>query len=778
MKIKLKTRISLNSWIAFLLTVVLISGCAKQTIDKKQPVDYVNPFIGTKASGERASTDGRTHPGACVPFGMTKWIPANIDGISDPYKYVEGVGHMKLYPEPIKEEVFGFRGSHYPNGSHMRDYGSFDFMPIVGDLKFTSKERASKISHEKEFATPGYYSVYLEDFKTEAEVTATERCGYLRFSFPDTSNVHIIVDTRMGDGYVKILPEENRIIGYGAYSSFGRIKGYFVAEFNKPFSSFGTWDQEVSKDSKEASGENVMAYLSFETNGEENIEVKIGTSFIDYETAASNLKNEIGVKTFTDIKQEARDEWNEKLSKIEVEGGSEDDKIKFYTSLYLTQFEPRISSSGNRYYSTFDEKIHELPGGSNFYNDFSLWDTYRNKHALMCFLEPKIEGDMIQSLVYMYKQGGWLPKWPNPGYSSVMIGAPSTPVIVDAYLKGISNFDVESAYEGMIKNHMIKPDPKEFKHGMRYMGMDGIEYYKELGYVPYDKMRSSASKTVEAAFADWTLAQMAEKLGKEEDYEYFLKRSSNYKNLIDTTTGFLRAKDSNGKWIEPFDPISEKDYLTKGPDFRPRQNYPYITEGTPAHWTWHVMHDPQGLIKLLGGKKKFTEKLNHLLVKGEPYNFGEWNPWFNQSNQPVMHAAYLFNDAGSPWLTQKWIRTIMDKSYGTGPAGMVGNDDVGTMSAWYVFSAMGFYPVAPGELKYSLSSTVFDKVTIHLPDYLYGGKDFTIIAENNSPENMYIQSATLNGEPLNKPWIYHDDIKNGSTMILKMGPEPNKDWGR
>jgi len=395
----------------------------------------------------------------------------------------------------------------------------------------------------------------------------------------------------------------------------------------------------------------------------------------------------------------------------------------------------------------------------------------------MTLLEPKIEGDMMQSLVNIYKEGGWIPKWPNPGYSSVMIGAPATPVIVDAYLKGIRNFDIETAYEGLVKNHTVKPDPNEFKNGMRYRGMDGVEDYMKYGYVPFDLHSSSASKTVEAAFADWALAQLAKELGKEDDYEYYLKRSGNYKNLIDTETGYLRAKDTKGNWIEPFDPISEDDYLNNGLDWRPRENYPYITEGTPLHWTWHVMHNPRGLIQLLGGKEKFTGKLEFSLIKGEPYNFGEWNPWFNQSNQPVMHAVYLFNDAGAPWKTQKWIRTIMDKSYGTGPDGMVGNDDVGTMSAWYVFSAMGFYPVAPGELKYSMGSPVFDKITIHLPEYLYGGKDFMIIAENNSADNKYIQSATINGESLDKPWIDHATIKEGSTLTLQMGNTPNKNWG-
>jgi predicted alpha-1,2-mannosidase len=270
---------------------------------------------------------------------------------------------------------------------------------------------------------------------------------------------------------------------------------------------------------------------------------------------------------------------------------------------------------------------------------------------------------------------------------------------------------------------------------------------------------------------------MAKALGKEKDYEYFLYRSMNYKHIIDSTAGYIRARYSDGSWIEPFDPISEEDYLIRGMDFRPRKNYPYITEGTPMHWTWHVMHDPQGLIKLLGGNDKFIEKLEYALTNGETYNFGDWNPWYNQSNQPVMHAVYLFNNAGVPWKTQQWVRSIMEKSYCSSPDGMVGNDDVGTMSAWYVFSAMGFYPVAPGELVYYIGSPLFEKVTIHLPEYLYGGKDFTIIAKNSSPENKYIQSASLDGEPLDEPFLKHSAIKKASTLKLIMGNTPNEKWG-
>ncbi len=760
-------------FIALLTFIIILPGCESG----KKPVDYVNPFIGTQASSERASTDGRTHPGACVPFGMTKWTPVNVISHNDPYKYVEDSARMPLYADVIKEEVFGFRGSHFPNGSHKPDYAHYDFMPLTGDLKFDPRKRASKIDHENEQASPGYYSVYLEDYKINTEITATERCGYLRFAFPDTNKAHIIIDTRMSDGFLRILPEENRIIGYNTYQPRGRITGYFVAEFSEKFTSYGVWDDQVSKNTQEVSGEYVKAYLSFDTQGGETVEVKIGTSFIDFETASANLENEIGKKKFSTVRKEARNKWNQKLSRIEVEGGSEEDKIKFYTSLYWVHFEPRISSSGGRYYSIFDEKIHKTGPGAEFYNDFSLWDTYRNKHSLLTILEPKIEGDMIQSLVNMYKQGGWIPKWPNPGYTATMVSVPSTPVITDAYLKGINNFEVEKAYEGMRKNHMEKPDPDEFKHNMQYDGMEGIEYYKELGYVPADMGRHSASETVEHAFNDWALSQMAKALGKKDDHSYFFERSMNYKNIIDSTVGYIRARYSDGSWIEPFDPVSEEDYLTRGSDFRPRQNYPYITEGTPMHWTWHVMHDPQGLIELLGGAEEFTAKLEYGLTRGEAYNFGDWNPWYNQSNQPVMHAVYLFNHAGVPWKTQKWIRSIMEKSYGAGPDGMVGNDDVGTMSAWYVFSAMGFYPVAPGELVYSIGSPVFEKVTIHLPDYLYGGKVFTVIAENSSPDNKYIQSASLDGDPLDIPFLRHSAIQNGSTLKLVMGDTPNEKWG-
>ena len=327
----------------------------------------------------------------------------------------------------------------------------------------------------------------------------------------------------------------------------------------------------------------------------------------------------------------------------------------------------------------------------------------------------------------------------------------------------------------MKKNAMIPSEGKQTRYGNEFEGRVGITYYKELGFVPADKVGHSTSRTLEFAFDDWALAQMANALDKNEDYQYFMKRSGYYRNVIDTTVGFARGRNSDGTWIEPFDPTSEKEYIAKGPGFR--VHYDYITEGTPLQYTWHVQHDPQGLIELLGGKKKFIAKLDAALRRAETFNFAEWNPFYNQSNEPCMHAVYLFNYAGAPWKTQKWVREIMTKSYGAGPDGLVGNEDVGTMSAWYVFSAMGFYPVAPGQLIYPLGSPVFDKITIHLSQFLYEGKDFVIIVRNNSPENKYIQSASLDGQPYTASWIKHASIKNGRTLILNMGDKPNKEWG-
>jgi len=718
-------------------------------------IEYVDPFIGTKY--------GHTNPGSAVPFAMTTWDPARKEeasGISYPYEYTAS-------------EIAGFRGSHFPSGSCMSDYACVTIMPESGSLVL-GPERASSFSHENEEASPGYYAVTLSDYGIRAEVTSTARAGLMRFTFSRSGDAHILVDTHLGTGHAKVVPDNNEIVGYSDVGLYrgptGEFKGYFVVKFSEPFFSYGTWEQgtQAHPGDDEITAYNSGAWATFSVEAGETIMVKVSISFISIDQARANMEAEIPDWDFERVRAEARDAWNQVLGKIEVEGGTEADKIKFYTALYHCLLLPRVSSEYGRYYSVFDGQVHELPPGREFYNDFSLWDTFRAEHALLILLEPDRVADMCQSLVEMYKQGGWMPKWPNPGYSSIMIATHGDSIITESYLKGITDFEVEKAYEGMVKN--ATETPPAF-----YEARTEIGDYMRLGYVPADMgYPESCSLTLEYAYDDWCIAQLARALGRENDYDYFMERATYYRNVYDNSVGFVRGRNSDGSWA--------------GETFDPRGYYSYITqpnEGDPWQYTWSVFHDVQGLINLMGGRENFSSKLETFFEESEEpcllaenrFTEGGRVRYYWHGNEPSQHTPYLFDYCGEPWRTQRWVRNVMETRYRLGAYGLPGNDDCGQTSSWYVFSAMGFYPVCPPSLTYEIGSPIFDRVTIHLPEYHYGGKDIVIIAHNKSPENIYIQSAELNGEPLEKPWFSHSDIENGAVLEFWMGPEPNYEWG-
>jgi predicted alpha-1,2-mannosidase len=762
-----------ESMFAILLVGLLIAttstGCIKYEEEKKvSPLKdltkYVNPFIGTSCF-----RGGHTSPGAQVPFGMTQWTPETQE-----YGPHDGFPPVPYYY--LNSTISGFRGSHYPSGAWMGEYGCITIMPTTGDIETSSKKRSSAFSHMNEKAWPGYYSVFLDDYETKVELTATMHAGFLRFTPPSPcDNLNIIINTRKEGGHVKIIPETMEVVGYtkehGRSITPDNFAGYFVAEFSKPFSSYGTWrDKEIhlgSKTAKTEKGHRGGAFVRFASRPSEVILMRVGTSFISIDQARQNLKSEIQEWDFDRVRREAKELWNKELNKIEVVGGTKDQRIIFYTALYHCLLLPRVFSEGNKYYSPFDGKTHE----GVYYEDFSLWDTYRTEHPLLVLVEPERDSEMIRSLIQMYEEFGWMPKWPNPGYSNVMIGTHADSVIADAYLKGIIDFDAEKAYEAMHKNAMVPPSGSQAPMYCDtllppggYEARGGLSYYKKMGYVPADVVKEAASRTLEFAYDDFCIAQMAKALGKREDYELFIKRARYYKNVFDSYTGFVRGKNSDGSWIEPFEPT---------------EWYDYITEGTPWHYTWYVPQDVQGLIDLMGGKEPFIEKLDIFFEMGSKEggpNFGK-NAYYWHGNEPSQHIAYLYDYVGEPWKTQRWVKEIMGKSYGKGPAGLCGNDDAGQTSAWYVFSAMGFYPVCPGEPSYEIGSPIFDEVIIHLDREYYKGGRFVIKANNVSEINKYIQSATLNRKPLAKPWITHEDIANGGTLIFEMGPNPNKEWG-
>ena len=841
--INIKLLKSIVAPLTLLLIICLIEfGC---TNDSKSLVDYVNPFIGTDAGGH-------TFPGACLPFGMVQLSPDNgYQGVKA-YSYdqttILGFSHTHL------SGTGPFTKTHYNNVLIMPTIGDLEVMPgvqkelnaealkrmhvrlhdmadeeksewnklpkadqqkkqkaILNEEKliiideynmdedgyYTEKAfqgYESKYSHQEEEASTGYYSVNLTDYGIKAELTATERVGFHRYTFPETDEAHIIMDvthslTPDRDTYVKVINDhqfEGYVTGDMESSYDLPLTCYFFAEFDKAFTSVGTWNgEQIFHDQKEIVGDDgVGTFVNFSTSDGEQVLIKVGISFVSIEGAKKNLQTELPHWDFDKTRAQARDIWNEKLAKINIKGGTEEQKTIFYTSMYHSNLFPRVFSDvDGSYYSHFDDKIHINPG-ERYYVDFSLWDTYRAQHPLLAYLEPERQNEMIRTFLAMYDQGGRLPlhvSYKNH-YQAVMIGDHSTSVIVDSYMKGLREYDVEKAYEAMRKN---ATEPGE-RPSSRY----GLDYYMNLEYIPAEKIRESVSVTLEDAYDDWCLAEIAKTLGKNEDYEFFSKRARYYQNLYDQQTGFMRPRMEDGSWLEMCEDLPEivrtdvhPYYSCFDPLWVGVSPNRHFTESNAWQYLWYVPHDVQGLINLMGGKKEFTRKLDTLFTMSSKES-GElqYAPMrskigqYVHGNEPVHHVAYLFNYAGEPWKTQKWVTQIRETMYGIGPDGLCGNDDMGQMSAWYIFSAMGFYPVAPGQNVFAIGTPLYEELTINFNEY-FENKTFTIKAEGVSPENIYIQSATLNGVPYEKSWIAHDDIIKGGIMTFVMGPKPNKEWG-
>jgi predicted alpha-1,2-mannosidase len=714
-------------------------------------IDEVNPMIGT--TGPSVYDYGGMIPGVATPFGMTHWTAMTRENKISVYSY----NHSD-------KTIQGFLGTHQP-AIWMGDYGYVSLMPSIGEL---TTSRKLPFNHQNEISAPNYYAVNMDDAgkPLKAEITATTRAGFLRFTFPASQNSHIVVTASRSKkfaGFVQINTQAQEIVGYNADRMSEELgpplpnfKGYFVIQFSKPFTSSGTYeDDTIHRDSKQQNGNYIGGYASFTTTQGEVIEVRIGTSFISIEQARDNLKREIPDWNFERVKTEGRRIWNEALGKIKIEGGTKDDRVNFYTAMYHTLLFPRIFSEYGRYYSAFDDKIHN--GVS--YNDYSLWDTFRAEHPLLLLTQPDKVPDMITSLLQMFDEGGWMPKWPNPTYSNIMIGTHADSVIADAYVKGIRGFDLRKAYAATYKDAMTPPDGDANNRWLdrapwtAFEARGGLTWYKSLGFVPQDKTDESVSRTLEFAYDDFCVAQLAQAVGKKDDYELLMKRSRNYKNLYDPALGFMRPKKADGSW-------DEESWASK------EDRKPGFTEGSPWTYLFCEMQDIPGVIALMGGEERFAAKLD------ENFNGGH----YRHDNEPGHHYTYLYDYCNQPWKTQEQVRKTIASQYHNAPDGLSGNDDCGQMSAWYIFSSMGFYPVTPGSTVYAIGSPLFAKATIMLGKPYTKGP-FTVIAKNQSPANKYIQSATLNGKPLNKPFINHADIANGSTLIFVMGAQPNKNWG-
>ncbi|GHV53294.1 alpha-1 2-mannosidase [Bacteroidia bacterium] len=715
-------------------------ACNSQPDNK--PEQYVNPLIGTDIrvvqGKDKNSTEerGQNMPAVGVPHGMTSWVAQTQAGerkCDPPYYY-------------FHKAIQGFRTSHWMNGSCTQDYGSVTIMPLQNKLELTPGGRASSFSHANETATPSYYKVELDDYHILAELAGLSHAGIMRFDFRDEGGHYLVIEPNSdeGMGHVEIDPVKREITGYNPvhriYQGRGQaagFNGHFVIRLDAEIGEF-----EVTKDG---------GWVKLASTKPLRLQVKVGTSFTSIDNARKNLEAEIPSWDFNKVRQTSSDIWNETLGKISVKSTDKEQKVKFYTALFNAHFLPREFSDVDGSYPQFDAQYitRQTADGTKYYCDFSQWDTYRAVHPLYSILSPKTNGDMAHSLVLKGQQGGWLPIFPCwNNYTAAMIGDHCISMLGDAIIKDTPGFDYEAAYALMRKNAFeANTDPVSYRNGKGRRAMDS---YLKYNYIPLEDSvweafhrREQVSRTLEYAYDDFVLAQVAAKLGKTDDYNLLAARSKNYKNVIDPETGYARGRHADGRWIEPFNPEAFVYF---------------ITEGSPYHYTWYVPQDIPGLIEHIGGKERFISYLDRFFEEG----------YYWHGNEPCHHVAYLFACAGEPWKTQKWVHEVINREYFNTPDGLSGNDDTGQMSSWLVFSMLGFYPVCPGTPQYIIGSPSFEESVITLEN----GKTFTIQAQGYSEENIYIQSATLNGQPYSKHYLLHQDIMAGGTLAFVMGNTP------
>ncbi|HYJ37563.1 MAG TPA: GH92 family glycosyl hydrolase, partial [Chitinophagaceae bacterium] len=627
-------------------------------------------------------------------------------------------------------------------------------------------------SHKAETAKPYYYKVYLADADVVTEITPTERAAQFRFTFPQTDSAFVVIDAFDRGSYIKLLPAEKKIIGYTTRNSRGvpdNFKNYFVIYFDKPFTLAYTWhDSTLVKDSLEMLANHAGAIIGFSTKKGEEINLKVASSFISYEQADVNLKREIGNDSFESTQRKAKASWNKQLSRLSPEGGTVDQVRTFYSCLYRTiQFPQKhheIDANGSVvHYSPYNGQV--LPG--YMFAGTGFWDTFRALYPFLNLVYPSINKEMQEGLLNAYKEGGFLPEWSSPGFRNIMIGNNSASVVADAYVKGLRGYDINTLYEALQKG-------ANNEGPMAAVGRAGVKYYNELGYVPYDvNIRENAARTLEYAYDDFAIYQLAKMLKRpQNEIDLYRKRSLNYRNLFDPETKLMRGKNQDGSFQKPFNPFKWGDAFT---------------EGNSWHYSWSVFHDVQGLVNLMGGNEMFLKMLDSVFVMSPVFDESYYRGVIHEiremqimnmgqyahGNQPIQHMIYLYNYAGQPWKTQYWVRRAMQQLYKPTPDGYCGDEDNGQTSAWYVFSAMGFYPVCPATTEYVLGAPLFKKMNISLEN----GKNFSISAPTNSENNLYIISATLNGANIDKNWIDHSVILSGGNLIFNMGPSPNKKRG-
>ena len=729
-------------------------GYSPVKAEGKNYSDYVNPLMGTLS--EHQLSTGNTYPAIARPWGMNFWMP-QTGKMGDGWAYVYDNYRLR-----------GFKQTHQPS-PWINDYGMFAIMPVKG-MKINEEERASWFSHKAEVAKPYYYSVYLAEHDIIAEITPTDRAAYFRFTFPETDEGYIVIDSYDRGSYIKVIPEENKIIGYTTRNSGGvpeNFKNYFVIVLEKTPDSWSVWKDGKVCDGKELQDEHVGALIGFKTKRGEKIQARVASSFIGFEQAERNLK-ELEGKSFDQVKEEGRKVWDKTLGVFDVEMDL-DEMRTFYSCLYRSVLFPRrfyeFDASGKPvHYSPYNGKV--LPG--YMFTDTGFWDTFRCLFPFLNLMYPDMNTKMQEGLANTYKESGFLPEWASPGHRGCMVGNNSASVVADAYLKGLRGYDIETLWEAVVHGaNSVHPKVKS-------TGRLGYEYYNKLGYVPYNvKINESAARTLEYAYDDWAIYKLGKALGKpESEIAVFAKHAMNYKNLFDPETKLMRGRNEDGSFQSPFNPLKWGDAFT---------------EGNSWHYTWSVFHDPQGLIDLMGGKVGFNAMMDsvfnvpplfddsyyggviHEIREMQIMNMGN----YAHGNQPIQHMIYLYNYSGEPWKAQYWVREVMDKLYFATPDGYCGDEDNGQTSAWYVFSALGFYPVCPGTDQYILGSPLFKSVTLNLEN----GKKVVIKANNNGEANRYISSMKVNGKNYTKNYLTHGDLMRGMNILYNMSATPNKSRG-
>lgn len=722
--------------------------------------DLVNPLMGTDSN--YSLSNGNTYPAIATPWGMNFWTPQTGKmGDGWTFKY-------------DATKIRGIKQTHQPS-PWINDYAAFSLMAVTGDLKFQEDERESWFSHKAETVKPYHYSVYLADYDITAEVTPTERASQFKFTFPESEESYIILDAFFQGSMVKIIPEERKIIGYCRNNSGGvpeNFHNYFVAQFDKDFEVINTWSDnwKLKENSTDSEGDHVGAIIEFKTKKGEEVHVKVASSFISPEQAQLNLDREIGNDTFEQTKAKAKQAWEKELNRIQIEDIDVDNIKTFYSCLYRVLLFPRKFYEFDRndkivHYSPYNGKV--LPG--YMFTDNGFWDTFRAVFPFFNLMYPELNNHIMEGLANTYKESGWLPEWASPGHRDCMIGSNSASIIADAFLKGnVNEKDVNVLFDAIIKNASISEG-----RPVNSVGRAGLEYYNTLGFVPYNvEINENAARTLEYAFADFNIARMAEKLGKQDVAKKYFKKALNYKNLFDPSTNFMRGKNEDGSFQSPFNPLKWGDAFT---------------EGNSLHYTWSVFQDVQGLVDLMGGKENFIKKLDEVFTMPPDFDDSYYGQTIHEiremqivnmgnyahGNQPIQHMLYLYNYANAPYKAQKRIREVLTKLYAATPDGYCGDEDNGQTSAWYVFSSLGFYPVTPGVNQYVIGSPLFNKATLHLQN----GNTFEINSKNNSKANFYIQSVTLNGKPYQNSYLNFEDIQQGGALKFVMGDLPNKNWG-